>query len=79
MTTDKTVEQVAQRLEQYDGEQYETTACYNGLRDEAASIIRAQAAEIEAAKARIAELEAALENAENAARSSIRRAVVASK
>src|SRR5690606_30237718 len=42
---------LVERLRQYEGRQWETTACYNGTRDEAASLIQSQAA-------RIAELEA---------------------
>ena len=45
---------LVERLRQYEGRQWETTACYNGTRDEAASLIQSQAA-------RIAELEAGLE------------------
>ncbi len=42
---------LVERLRQYEGRQWETTACYNGTRDEATSLIQSQAA-------RIAELEA---------------------
>lgn len=44
---------LVERLRQYEGRQWETTACYNGTRDEAASLIQSQAA-------RIAELEAGI-------------------
>lgn len=37
---------VVERLRQYEGRQWETTACYNGTRDEAASLIQLQAARI---------------------------------
>jgi len=49
---------LVERLRQYEGRQWETTACYNGTRDEAASLIQSQAA-------RIAELEAGLERIAN--------------
>lgn len=42
---------LVERLRQYEGRQWETTACYNGTRDEAASLIQSLTA-------RIAELEA---------------------
>lgn len=45
---------LVERLRQYEGRQWETTSCYNGTRDEAASLIQSQAA-------RIAELEAGLD------------------
>lgn len=38
---------LVKRLRQYDGEQFETTACYNGVRDEAAREIEALAARVE--------------------------------
>ena len=44
---------LVERLRQYEGRQWETTACYNGTRDEAASLIQSLTA-------RIAELEAGI-------------------
>lgn len=37
---------LVERLRQYEGRQWETTACYNGTRDEAASIIQSLTARI---------------------------------
>lgn len=44
---------LVERLRQYEGRQWETTACYNGTRDEAASLIQSQAARISALEAAI--------------------------
>ena len=40
-TTPEARAALCERLEQYEGQSFETTACYNGLRDEAAAMIRA--------------------------------------
>lgn len=47
-------ETLVQRLRAYEGENWETTACYNGVRDEAA-------AEIERLTAELTDIKAALE------------------
>lgn len=52
MTTgqNRRADNLVSRLRQYEGKNWQTTVCYNGLRDEAAATIEAQAAEIERLK-----------------------------